>query len=200
MNKASTDIQRIVRGYIAKLSYGFDLMDVITAQSACRRFIARKRAARLRSCAIKIQSIVRMSMSRWLYSKSRGAACTIQKYIRMMIASSQRSFQEKHVVCLQKACRGWICRRHLAQIIVSQSVEDGLLESVIHEEDEREELSVASNSVFETATHSLSSPNLSPRDDSSSPIVNLDHEVMKRMVQRFLFVLDTLVVSEMSVQ
>jgi len=177
MNNASIDIQRIVRGYFAKLSYGFDLMDVITAQSACRRFIARKRAARLHSSAIKIQSIVRMSMSRRFYSKSRRAACTIQKYVRRMIALSQLSFREKHVVCLQKACRGWLCRKQFAQRVVVQSVEDELLESVIHEEDEREELSVASNSVFETATHSLSSQNLSPRDDSCSPIVNLDHEV-----------------------
>ena len=177
MNNASIDIQRIVRGYFAKLSYGFDLMDVITVQSACRRFIARKRAARLHSSAIKIQSIVRMSMSRRLYSKSRGAACTIQKHIRMMIASSQRSFQEKHVVCLQKACRGCICRGELAQRVVSQSVEDELLETVIQEEDEREASSDDSNSVFETATHSLSMSNLSPHDDSSSPIVNSDHEV-----------------------
>jgi len=178
VNKASIDIQRIVRGYFAKLSYGFDLMDVITAQSACRRFIARKRAARLHSFAIKIQSIVRMSMSRRLYSKSRGAACTIQKYTRRMIASSQRSFQEKHVVCLQKACRGWICRGQLTQRVVSRSVEDKLLETVIQEEDKREVVfSDESTSVFETATHSLSSPNLSPRDDSCSPIVNLDHEV-----------------------
>ena len=161
MNNASIDIQRIVRGYFAKLSYGFDLMDVITAQNACRRFIARKRTARLHSSAIKIQSIVRMSMSRRLYSKSRGAACTIQKHIRMMIASSQQSFQEKHVVCLQKACRGWICRRQLAQIIVSQSVEDGLLESVIHEEDEREGAKSEEGEVkqgYRAAEHSSSIP------------------------------------------
>jgi len=177
MNNASIDIQRIVRGYFAKLSYGFDLMDVITAQSACRRFIARKRAARLYSCAIKIQSIVRMSMSKLFYCKSKRAACTIQKYVRRMIALSQLSFREKHVVCLQKACRGWLCRKQLAQRVVPQAVGDELLEPVIQEEDWREASSDDSNSVFETATHSLSMSNLSPHDDSSSPIVISNHEV-----------------------
>jgi hypothetical protein len=105
MTRAAINIQRIVRGYTAKISYGFDLMDIITVQSVCRRFIASERVVRLQACAIKIQKFVRRNIARYEYRRERYAAA----------------------VCLQKFCRGWLCARQSARnamVVVEEEGED----------------------------------------------------------------------------
>ena len=47
MNTAAREIQKIWRGYDAKVRYGFELLDIITVQSVVRRFLACKRVTLL---------------------------------------------------------------------------------------------------------------------------------------------------------
>eukprot|EP00581_Thalassiosira_minuscula_P000360 CAMPEP_0183740354 /NCGR_PEP_ID=MMETSP0737-20130205/59429_1 /TAXON_ID=385413 /ORGANISM="Thalassiosira miniscula, Strain CCMP1093" /LENGTH=154 /DNA_ID=CAMNT_0025975397 /DNA_START=243 /DNA_END=703 /DNA_ORIENTATION=- len=85
MGNASTEIQRMWRGYNAKQSYGLDRRSIISIQSMCRRFLAKKAVARHYALR-KIQSTVRMWMAERLYFNLRRCICMIQGLIRRFLA------------------------------------------------------------------------------------------------------------------
>lgn len=92
LTNAATIIQRFWRGYAARMNYGFDMMDIVTVQSLCRRFVERKR-------------LIRMSNADY------SASTVIQKVWRGYHAKLSYGLDLMDIITAQSICRRFIVRK-----------------------------------------------------------------------------------------
>ena len=133
MNMVSAEIQRVWRGYHAKLQYEFDLMDIIKTQSLVHGFIVRRAAARQHYSSCKIQSIVRMWLARRLLASKIEihAALHIQSAYQDFIVRVMVERRNMASVEIQKVWRGYHAeiqyRLNLVYIITTQRLARGFI-------------------------------------------------------------------------
>lgn len=105
-NIAATQIQRIVRLFLAQLSFGFDLMDIISAQSIGRRYIAQLALQRKHEKSITIQRMWRGYRAKLSYGFCLMKITTVQSVARMHMAKNQVT-RVRSAVQITRAWRGY---------------------------------------------------------------------------------------------
>ncbi|KAL7542496.1 hypothetical protein ACHAXR_011827 [Thalassiosira sp. AJA248-18] len=134
MSSAATFIQQVWRGYNAKLLYRHDLMDIITSQSMCRRFIARnqveKMSKSMNNASIEIQRTWRGYRAKIDYGCNLMDIITVQSICRCFIARNQAARMSQALgrasVIIQRMWRGYSAQLSygfdLMDIITIQSI------------------------------------------------------------------------------
>ncbi|KAL7442086.1 hypothetical protein ACHAXM_008219 [Skeletonema potamos] len=118
MNVAAREIQKIWRGYDAKLRYGFDLLGILTVQSVVRRFIARKRVTLLskrRNASIQIQKIWRGYDQKLQYGFVLMDIITTQSVFRRFLVVRRANARLNGALRIQSAARVWKAKRMVAR-------------------------------------------------------------------------------------
>ena len=117
MSFAAREIQKIWRGYDAKVWYGFNLLSIITVQSAARRFIACKRVSLMSTesnASIQIQRIWRGYNQKIRYGFSLMDIISIQSICRHFLALRRANTRLRCVIKIQSAARMWLAKRTVA--------------------------------------------------------------------------------------
>ncbi|KAL3794293.1 hypothetical protein HJC23_012418 [Cyclotella cryptica] len=126
MGIASTQIQRIWRRYQAQLAYGFDLIDIIVAQSIGRRYLAQRFIKRMHDNTTAIQRIWRGYSEKVIYSFCLIEITTSQSIARRFIARRHFIRQLEASNIIQFFWRGHQSRKmychDLMSILKTQSV------------------------------------------------------------------------------
>ena len=126
MKKSSTKIQAVWRGYVAKLYFDCDCLDIVVAQATVRRWIARReykkrKYDRTERSVILLQSYFRQ----WLEDKRLGllhtSAATIQKYYRCHLKTIEYNIALYSIVQTQSLYRGFVERKRLNLMIESST-------------------------------------------------------------------------------
>jgi abnormal spindle-like microcephaly-associated protein len=110
MKVAARDIQKIWRGYNAKVLYGFELMGIITVQSSVRRFLARKRVtilAKRSKASIQIQRIWRGYDRKLQFGFLLMDIVTVQSVCRRFLAARIANARLRNIIKIQSAARVW---------------------------------------------------------------------------------------------
>ena len=106
---AASLIQANWRGYSAVGEYIMTLGDVITAQSACRRYAARAMSKKIR------------------HEKQEAAAVTLQKSWRSFFCSAKYFMEISDIIIAQSRVRSWLAKRELQQLRHQKHVSCSLL-------------------------------------------------------------------------
>lgn len=116
---AATIIQRFWRGYSARINYGFDMVDIVTVQSLCRRLIARKRTMRainaIHSASIVIQKVWRGYHAKLSYGFDLMDIITAQSICRRFLVRKVIVRSNACAVKVQRVFRGWSCREQFGE-------------------------------------------------------------------------------------
>lgn len=117
MNIAAGEIQKIWRGYDAKVRYGFELLGIITVQSVVRHFLCRKRVTLLSKrihASIQIQTIWRGYDHKLRYGFVLVDIITVQSVIRRFLDARRANARFNGVLKIQSATRVWKAKRMVA--------------------------------------------------------------------------------------
>ncbi|KAJ7416499.1 Unconventional myosin-Vb [Willisornis vidua] len=117
---ACTLLQRHLRGWLARRSFGRARMAVLCLQRYARGLLARRfvRVLRRTRAAVVLQKTLRMVLARRSYLQLRQAAITIQAFARGMFARRlhRQMVWHRKAVVIQAAVRGWLARTHYARL------------------------------------------------------------------------------------
>ena len=120
----ATIIQRFWRGYSARIRYKFDMVDIVTVQNLCRRYIARKRTMRavnaMHNASIVIQKVWRGYHAKLSYGFDLMDIITAQSICRRFIVRKIFVRSNTCAVKVQKVFRGWSCQEQFgeSQVII----------------------------------------------------------------------------------
>ena len=107
MKHASTEFQRIWRGFYAKVNYEYDMMNIITVQSAGRRFLAKREVKRMAAAVSTIQRAVRNYMVTSMRIKVECFAATeIQRIFRGYRTNLGIMLHAVSAIAIQAVARG----------------------------------------------------------------------------------------------
>jgi hypothetical protein len=110
-DKAVISVQSRWRQYDCTMNYMQSLADILVAQSAVRRYLALKRANRIRHKEVIVtQAIVRGFLGRKTLQKHI-AARKIQSVWRGFVSYADYMFSIADIVAVQKVARGWLAKR-----------------------------------------------------------------------------------------
>eukprot|EP00984_Skeletonema_dohrnii_P031823 scaffold24849_cov104-Skeletonema_dohrnii-CCMP3373.AAC.2 len=118
MSTAAREIQKIWRGYDAKVRYGFELLDIITVQSVVRRFLACKRVTLLskrRHASIQIQKVWRGYDQKIQYGFVLLDIIRVQSVFRRFLDVRRANARLNGIVKIQSATRTWTAKRTVAR-------------------------------------------------------------------------------------
>lgn len=111
LDKAATKIQNSWRQYSCKMDFLQSLADILIAQSAIRRYLAVKKANRVKhKDLIHAQAVVRGFLGRKTLQKHL-AARKIQSSWRGFVSYADYMFSVADIVAVQKVARGWLAKR-----------------------------------------------------------------------------------------
>ena len=143
---AATVIQKITRGWIARVGYDEVIRAAILLQSLARGVLERKRvlallhqtkAAQIRLCAVSVvQSMLQSWIARKRYSNQRRSATTVQSVLRgylerQKLDRAKAASKNASAMLIQAFSRSWLARKRytklLCSVIVVQSLSRGRL-------------------------------------------------------------------------
>ncbi|XP_071433939.1 unconventional myosin-Vb-like [Pithys albifrons albifrons] len=117
---ACTLLQRHLRGWLARRSFGRARAAVLCLQRYARGLLARRfvRVLRRTRAAVVLQKTLRMVLARRSYLQLRQAAITIQAFARGMFARRlhRQMVWHRKAVVIQAAVRGWLARTRYARL------------------------------------------------------------------------------------
>mmetsp|Transcript_25821 Transcript_25821/g.32537 ORF Transcript_25821/g.32537 Transcript_25821/m.32537 type:complete len:511 (-) Transcript_25821:232-1764(-) len=124
------DMQRIVRGFIARSKYLRLKEKAIVVQSEYRRNTARKQYLQMREAAIRIQCWIRMTFAQAMLVELRrnDRATKIQTYWRMIVAKFAFKQKRNAAVKIQACARG-ARQRPLYRQALAEAIEEAKLEN-----------------------------------------------------------------------
>ncbi|CAM9736885.1 unnamed protein product [Bubo scandiacus] len=120
LRAACTLLQRHLRGWLARRSFGRARAAAVCLQCHARGMLARRftRMLRRTRAAVTLQKTLRMVLARRSYLHTRQAVITIQAFARGMFARRlyQQMVWHQKAVVIQAAVRGWLARTHYTRL------------------------------------------------------------------------------------
>ena len=138
----ATQIQKVYHGYIARIYFELDLMDIELVQSLARVWLSKRVADRRMECVLKVQACARVWLSRRVAKKRMRCSLKLQTYSRMWLSQrlankkiasiiriqafsrmsrtvKERQSISQNLLILQTAYRAWLAKRSAANRMMS---------------------------------------------------------------------------------